>query len=54
MLGTSGVCAAINALSGENLRRLDEYVMQKQWRSQPKILGRANKFGGPKCLILGE
>ena len=25
-----------------------------QWRSQPKNLGGAKKFGGPKCLILSE
>jgi len=25
-----------------------------QWRSQPKNLVGAKKFGGPKCLILGK
>jgi len=30
------------------------FYNQSQWRSQPKNLGCAKKFGGPKCMILAN
>jgi len=30
------------------------FYTQSQWHSQSKSLGGAKKFGGSKCMILGE